>query len=303
MSAPPCQPGGDECDDGNLCTLDVCEAATGLCSHSAVDCNDGNPCTDDSCDPNIGCINVLDDSNECDDTDLCNGPESCVSGVCTSQGTPCDDDVFCNGEETCDAESGDCLPGDSPCLADEVCIEHLSDCDPTVLAISTFDVDHENWTISGNSAGTQPMWRIDGGNPGGAIERDFGGGGTGLIAYWEAPARFRGDLSEAFAGSISFETFSPSTGSASFADAPLVWIRATSRTIEFIDARTPASGWTQWTVELRPVPGWLDAQTGLQPDADQFVEALGNVTGFALRGEQSGGAIGRLDNVILRSPE
>lgn len=45
-----CPPGnGTNCDDGNLCTTDVCNATTGACSHPAVPdglpCNDANVCT------------------------------------------------------------------------------------------------------------------------------------------------------------------------------------------------------------------------------------------------------------------
>ena len=34
----------NECDDGNLCTSDICLPG-GECEHHQADCNDGNPCT------------------------------------------------------------------------------------------------------------------------------------------------------------------------------------------------------------------------------------------------------------------
>tara|TARA_B100000683_G_scaffold269390_1_gene306344 strand:+ start:5077 stop:6450 length:1374 start_codon:yes stop_codon:yes gene_type:complete len=37
------------CDDNDLCTIDLCDALTGGCSHQPLDCADGDPCTIDSC--------------------------------------------------------------------------------------------------------------------------------------------------------------------------------------------------------------------------------------------------------------
>ena len=62
-----------KCDDGNACTTDLCDKASGACStkpiagckpcKSGVDCDDGNPCTTDACTagkcsaaPIVGCI-------------------------------------------------------------------------------------------------------------------------------------------------------------------------------------------------------------------------------------------------------
>ncbi len=49
-------------------------------------CNDDKPCTDDSCSQN-GCVFTNNDANSCEDDDICNGQESCESGLCTP-GTP-----------------------------------------------------------------------------------------------------------------------------------------------------------------------------------------------------------------------
>ena len=37
------------CDDGQICTTDACVPATGLCTHSPISCDDGDACTADSC--------------------------------------------------------------------------------------------------------------------------------------------------------------------------------------------------------------------------------------------------------------
>lgn len=59
-----------DCADGDLCSQDVCDLATGECSNPPVDCNDGNDCTIDSCNPADGaCIN----DDQCPD---CSGAAS-----------------------------------------------------------------------------------------------------------------------------------------------------------------------------------------------------------------------------------
>jgi cysteine-rich repeat protein len=51
------QPQGTACDDGNVCTDDVCNGAN-QCVSTATSCDDGNPCTDDSCSNPGGCAHA-----------------------------------------------------------------------------------------------------------------------------------------------------------------------------------------------------------------------------------------------------
>lgn len=46
-------------DDGNPCTTDVCNLATGACNSPPRDCDDGKSCTVDSCTPNGGCQHTV----------------------------------------------------------------------------------------------------------------------------------------------------------------------------------------------------------------------------------------------------
>src|SRR5882672_9819753 len=73
------------CDDGNACTTDACDEATGVCTHQDVVCDDGNACTTDSCDPATGCTTTpvaagtaCDDANTCTSDDVCDGAGLCV---------------------------------------------------------------------------------------------------------------------------------------------------------------------------------------------------------------------------------
>ena len=101
-----------DCSDGNACTVDSCDEATGTCRFDPVSCDDGNPCTDDVClkdltfDP--GCRHVpRPDSLSCDDGSTCTLEEACSSGVCVpgrilNFDTPCDDGNPCTVSDACD---------------------------------------------------------------------------------------------------------------------------------------------------------------------------------------------------------
>ncbi len=67
-----------DCADGNACTVDVCDVATGRCTFGPTPCDDGLACTRDSCDAVKGCIHAVEagackaDSG-CDDGDPLHG--------------------------------------------------------------------------------------------------------------------------------------------------------------------------------------------------------------------------------------
>jgi hypothetical protein len=48
--------GSADCDDGNVCTDDVCNE-DGSCTNPDISCDDGDSCTVDRCDPALGCGN------------------------------------------------------------------------------------------------------------------------------------------------------------------------------------------------------------------------------------------------------
>ncbi len=105
------------CDDGNVCTKDGCDEATG-CTHvvdEGAGCSDGNGCTvNDKCNSNGACKGtpkVCDDGNDCTS-------DSCNAGTCefepVADDTTCDDGSSCTTDTTC--QSGVCTAnGDVTC--------------------------------------------------------------------------------------------------------------------------------------------------------------------------------------------
>jgi subtilisin family serine protease len=102
----PCAADAD-CNDGDPCTTDRCEA--GRCA-APGSCDDGNPCNGvETCQPEAGgCVPGVQvaDGTPCPDGTLCNGDETCLGGLCTA-GTPlvCADGDTCT-QDVCTPEGG-----------------------------------------------------------------------------------------------------------------------------------------------------------------------------------------------------
>ena len=96
-------PNANTCSDGDACTVDdVC--ADGVCTGGeALDCDDGNVCTDDVCDDGLGCVFVPSEAGCGDGWTCCGG--DCVEGLCCSE-IPCPllegYDVMCNAKDHCE---------------------------------------------------------------------------------------------------------------------------------------------------------------------------------------------------------
>ncbi len=118
------------CDDGNACTVnDTCSA--GWCVGTIYSCNDANPCTDDYCDAVDGCLTIA-NSSLCDDEDPCTVDDVCQAGACVGGGpTDCNDGNPCT-IDSCSPEWG-CLhtasnsPCDdnNPCTSGDYCADEL----------------------------------------------------------------------------------------------------------------------------------------------------------------------------------
>lgn len=128
------------CDDGNACsTLDQCKS--GICVGAGIKvCDDGKVCTDDVCDPKAGC-KATQNSAPCSDDKLCK-LGVCNGGVCkVGDKTGCNDNNACT-TDACKAgkceyvalkAGGVCKDGDkcqkaSVCAAGKCVAGALEDC-------------------------------------------------------------------------------------------------------------------------------------------------------------------------------
>ena len=96
-----------DCDDGNACTDDACEAlATDGCKHTPnqAPCSDGDACTvGDAC---SGGACVPAGMKDCDDGNVCTVGDSCLAGNCVTTGVlECNDGDVCT-LDTCEAVGG-----------------------------------------------------------------------------------------------------------------------------------------------------------------------------------------------------
>ncbi len=98
---------GLECEDGNACTEgDTCKGL-GCSPGSIVVCNDGNECTLDVCDPSEGCTGIpVEDGTPCDDGNQCGFGDTCGEGICK----PGPEALMCDDGDPCTLDK--CLPAE-----------------------------------------------------------------------------------------------------------------------------------------------------------------------------------------------
>ncbi len=145
------------CDDGNICTVDVCVPRVG-CQYqpTTASCSDGNPCTegdycadgacqpgpgaplcddrnlctDDICDPLVGC-RFMPNEAPCEDANPCTTNDRCFWTLCLPGRTPldCDDHDACTDDQCIPGvgcyhslNAGPCEDGD-PCTLGDHCVQ------------------------------------------------------------------------------------------------------------------------------------------------------------------------------------
>ena len=126
------EPNTSECTDGDACTSgDQC--AAGECVGTGLlDCNDGNPCTDDSCDATAGCLHLFNQA-QCSDGDACTVGDQCFEGICVHTGLEvCDDANPCTSDSCSPANGCIFQLNNLPCDDSDVCTQgdhcHLGEC-------------------------------------------------------------------------------------------------------------------------------------------------------------------------------
>ena len=167
---------GSECDvDNSLCTIDQCWNLNCI-FNSNLNCDDGNECSQNLCNPASGCYNPpVNDGIACtDDTNDCTW-DQCQSGTCThpnkSVSESCDDGAFCSVNDHCDG-GGDCVSGGSRDCTGQcttgACLEGSDVCQPVADYTPCNDGNSntiEDACINGECLGTT-NWLTEGECPG-----------------------------------------------------------------------------------------------------------------------------------------
>ena len=95
------------CDDGQACTIfDTCVG--GICTPGfTMQCDDGKVCTNDVCQGLLGCAHpAATNGTACNDGVFCTTEDACTDGVCAGvEGKKCDDGFACT-YDTCDPFNG-----------------------------------------------------------------------------------------------------------------------------------------------------------------------------------------------------
>lgn len=104
-----------DCDDGDACTTDVCQAAVcintpipdcGLTCATSADCDDANACTTDVCQAGSCSHTAAPNGTACTDGNACSQGDVCISGTCSGGGSlVCNDSNPCT-TDSCNAASG-----------------------------------------------------------------------------------------------------------------------------------------------------------------------------------------------------
>jgi len=116
----PNQSNGYNCNDNNKCTtVDTCQ--NGQCiGSSTLTCVDGNPCTQDNCDPATGCVFPNEPNNKiCNDNNPCTSGDHCMSGQCVKTADTVCPAQICKSS-SCNSSSGCVYTSILPCCGNGI---------------------------------------------------------------------------------------------------------------------------------------------------------------------------------------
>ena len=117
---------------------------------------------------------------------------------------------------------------------------------PVPLAASTFDTNDDGWTVTGDAQGGSgiPSYVPSGGNPGGYVSATDDENGDRW--YWQAPAKFLGDISDAYGQALRFDLRQSTLTQQR--DAPDVVLKGPGGTFYYNTPNNPGTTWTSYTV-------------------------------------------------------
>jgi hypothetical protein len=166
------------------------------------------------------------------------------------------------------------------------------------IATSDFSVNDEGWRISGDATSAVPSYVPTGGNPGGFIQ--VFDQVLGDVWFWEAPAKFLGNVSGAYGQPLTFDLRMRGSGPL-FSDSDII-LAGGSLTLHFETSPVPTDvAWTSYSVLMMEAAGWkVGSLAGPAPTQAQFLSVISSLDRLGIRGEFiTGPDNGDLDNVVL----
>jgi hypothetical protein len=170
------------------------------------------------------------------------------------------------------------------------------------IVSSTFDSDADGWIVgsfltpSGTTA--TPTYVASGGNPGGHLRvDDF----TPWTAY-QAPAKFRGDLSVAYGALLRFDVRVPGVDALQYA---AIVISNGTTTLEFRETPT-VGGWYRFEIPLLASAGWQHSTNAKSSNTGatelQMQAVLSNIQFLHINADWlTGMDYAELDNVMIET--
>jgi len=197
------------------------------------------------------------------------------------------------------------VSGASCSVSGQIVTCNLGDMPPvhTALVSSTFTTDADGWTLT-NGAESSPtaVYTTTGGNPVGHIYGVDSGSPGGF--YFVAPAKFLGDKSVTYGGTLNFDLRAETGGSGSPYILDDILLSDGNTTLTHT-INMPPTTWTSYSLKLNETSGWENTATGQPPTYAEMLTILSNLTELHIRGEYYSSIIshdsGYLDNVMLTS--
>ncbi|MFC2097564.1 laminin B domain-containing protein [Bacteroidota bacterium] len=159
--------------------------------------------------------------------------------------------------------------------------------------VSSFDDGDDGWTISGDAQGSsvEPQYNSE---LGFIYAND---NATGGVWYFEAPAKYLGDMEAAYDGKIKF-SLKVDLIDSQF-DAEDVILEGNNLIIAFDTPNNPGLDWTDYEVVISESAGWtINVINGTPATESQIRSVLSDLTRFRIRGEfRVGYDTGNLNNV------
>jgi hypothetical protein len=160
---------------------------------------------------------------------------------------------------------------------------------------SRFTASMENWTVGGDGV---LFHTAQGGNPGGyvyAVDQV-----NGPPQHFIAPARFLGDVSEAFGRLLSFDMMWIGDSPDEQPEPVKVVLKSGALTLVKQFAEGPGADWTSFSVRLDESGDWRHETTEAVATASQIQQVLAQLQQLVIRAEfNEGEERTSLDNVVL----